>query len=60
MFYNVNHLNLYGYKLVNKWDVSRRLNRIQDSTIARYYYNRRNKVWFIHQNYICLLVKNSR
>lgn len=60
MLYNVSHLNIYGYNLLNKWDVSRRLNQIQDYTIARYYYNGKNKVWFIHQNYIFLILKKSR
>jgi len=60
MYYNINHLHLYGYILLNKWDVSRKLNAVDNSSIARYYYTGRNKIWFIHQNYIYIITKRSK
>lgn len=58
-YYNVMHLKLYGYKLLNRWDVSRKLNTVNNSSIARYYYSGRNKVWFINEKYINIILKKQ-
>jgi len=59
MYYNVIHLHLYGYKLLNRWDVSRRLNILKRKRKAYYKYQGRRRIWFINQLLIEYIVKKS-
>lgn len=57
MYYNVKLLNQIGFHTLNKYDISRRLNSIQNRTIAFYKYQGRYKLWFIHFNFVDILLK---
>lgn len=59
MYYNVNHLDLYGIILLNRYDVSRVLNKVSNSKICFYKYSGRYKCWFIHVNYIYIIQKKA-
>ncbi len=59
MYYNINHLNLYGYILLNSWDVSRKMNILLNEEKAFYKYHGRLKVWFVNENFIEKIVKRS-
>lgn len=59
MYYNVKLLNQIGFQTLNIYDISRRLNSIQNQKIAFYKYQGRYKLWFIHSNYIDMLLKRS-
>lgn len=57
MYYNILHLKKYGYKLLNKWDVSRKINILKKHKKAFYKYDGRIKVWFVDENFIVEIVK---
>lgn len=59
MYYNINHLDIYGYILINKWDVSRKMNVLKREHRAFFKYQGRIKVWFVNENFINQIVKGS-
>lgn len=59
MYYNINHLNKSGFILLNKWDVSRRVNILYRKKKAYFTYQGRIKVWFINEAFINIIVKGS-
>jgi len=60
MFYNVLNLGFYQFNILNKYDVSRRLNKINNKKIAYYVYNGRCKYWFINEKHVYLILKNKK
>lgn len=59
MYYNINHLNLYGYVLLNRWDVSRKINILFKHRKAFFKYQGRIKIWFINEDFIDIIVSKG-
>lgn len=60
VYYSVLHLNFYYLNVLNRFDVSRKLNKVKNKHIAYYVYQGRYKYWFINQEYVSLILKKNR
>jgi len=58
-FYNVNLLYFYGLKTINRFDLSRRLNSVKNSSIAYYKYQGKKKIWFLKADFLHLIIKKE-